>query len=171
MPFIRLQINTGLRRVFAVGNGVPGGNIVIDSHENVEWRNGQPPNEQRVFLVRFFNWSLASRTPIWPFADGAVGQNQQCVDADGVRWLRVAETTLAPAFDPNLNLAYVEYKVYVEAAPGAITCIRDGSIEPLDPMIIVRPPKAASAPDSVLLGATSAVLGAAVGALVTWALS
>ncbi len=170
MSFIRLQINPALRMVFAVGNGVPGGNVLIDRHEIVEWRNGQPPNNRRVFLVRFFNWSGTNRNPIWPFANGSVAQNQQCVDADGVRWLRVADGPLKPALDPNLDLEFLEYKVFVEAEGGTINCIRDADIEPLDPMIIIRN-KSGAASDSVILGVTCAVLGAVAGALATWALS
>ena len=170
MSFIRLHINPALRTVFAVGNGVPGGNVLIDSHELLEWRNGQPPNNRRVFLVRFFHWSGINRNPVWPFANGAVTQNHQCVDADGVRWLRVADAMLNPAFDPNLDLEFLEYKVYVEAESSTITCLQDAHIEPLDPMIIIRN-KSVAASNSVMLGVTCAVLGAVAGAAITWALT
>lgn len=170
MSFIRLHINPGLSMVFATGNGVPGGNVLVDSNELLEWRNGQPPTNRRVFLIRFFNWSGVNRSPVWPFADGAVDQSQQCVDADGVRWLRLGDANLKPAFDPTLNLEYLEYKVHVEAASSTITCLRDTSIEPLDPMIIIRN-RSGTSSSSVMLGVTCAVLGAAAGALATWALS
>lgn len=165
MQFISLRIHPVHDRVVAIGNGLAGGNIIAKGKECIEWRNGQPANTPRVFLVRFFKYSGADQVPIWPFPDDAVDSNQQCLDAENVRWLRVANDKPAPPLRDDLGFEIVKYEAHVEAS-GAIRCIRDATIEELDPMIIIRP----GLRSIIAAGVPWAIAGAAVGALVTAAI-
>ena len=141
-----LQVQASVK---TVGDG---GNAVLPPGAQIQWT----ANGLDVFRVLFQDIDKSPPNNwIYPFAgsdDGPFGPD----NAPSLEVKRPGTTKSLRADAPE----NIKYWVYSTSSAGANL---------LDPMIIVRP--ASVAPDSALLGATCAALGAAVGAAITWALT
>lgn len=154
MTTIRLSVrNSKIRQVHAhVVPGGDGGNALLPPAASIKW----DATGSDVFRLTFQD--LATGQWIWPFQgpdDGTFGpQNAPSLEVTGAGKTRDLNSG-APAA--------IKYEVAATTPSNA---------DPLDPVFIIRPSVAPPATDSdyVLLGVVSAVLGAAVGALVTAAL-
>jgi hypothetical protein len=155
MTTIKLKIkNTKNRTVEAkvTGKGKDG-NALLAPSGTVTWQGTGGTTE---YLVTFFDLDL--QTWIWPFEgvdDGTTGP-------DNAPYLRVRSSSVTKTLRASAP-SQIKYEVEVDNEP---------NVDRLDPMIIIRPPKgsAAMAPNNVLLGVVCAVLGAAVGAAVAYAM-
>lgn len=154
MTTIRLSVrNSRIRQVHAhVVPGGNGGNAILPPAASIEWS----ATGSDVFRVTFQD--LATQQWIWPFQgpdDGTFGlHNAPSLEVTGAGETRALNSG-APAT--------IKYEVYATSPNNA---------DPLDPVFIIRPSVAPPSTDSdgILLGVVCAVLGAAVGALVTAAL-
>jgi hypothetical protein len=142
------------RQVHASARDVgDGGNATLPPGAEIVWT----ANGNDVFRVIFQD--LDKSPPdnwIFPFAgpnDGPFGTHN--APSLEVKHTPGGKKTVLSAGAPE----NIKYSVYSTSETNAI---------PLDPMIVIRP--ASVAPASALLGATCAVLGAAVGAAITWAM-
>jgi hypothetical protein len=155
MTTIKLKIKSTKNRTVeakVTGQGKDG-NALLAPSGTVTWQGTGGTTE---YLVTFFDLDL--QTWIWPFEgvdDGTTGP-------DNAPYLRVKTSGVTKELRTDAP-PQIKYEVEAENEP---------TVDKLDPMIIIRPPRgsAAMAPDSVLLGAVCAVLGAAVGAAVAWAM-
>lgn len=145
MTTITLKIrNSKVRQVQAVAKkDDDGGNAVLLPQGSIEWK----ATGSDVFRVIFFD--LDKEDWVWPFEgndDGVFGpHNAPSLEVTGAGKTRVLRSDAPP------NIKYAVHAASVSNA------------DPLDPMIIVRPPST-TASDGVLLGTVCAVLGAAAGA-------
>lgn len=136
------------------------GNLDLPDGTKITWKaspGGPGGPDKTVYTARFRN--LQSNAEAWPFVEKADGTGEAPPGYTGPLVLpygdagnkvsSVSLTTKALGFP-------VKYVVSAEPSP---------TIDPLDPMIIIRPLSLAKV--NVAFGVTCAVLGAVTGALVT----
>jgi hypothetical protein len=105
-----------------VGDALPGGNALVTGSTRIAWR---AEGEVAAFRVTFYD--LASGEVIWPFEGKPDGS-----DARGP-FLRVTREGVTRSFLPE-GPSEIKYDVAVDEA-------RD-DVDPLDPMIVIRPARA-----------------------------
>jgi hypothetical protein len=154
MPTIMLSVRnfSGQQVNARVVPGGNGGNAILPPAASIDWH----ATGNDVFRVTFKD--LATDEWIWPFQgldDGSFGQfNAPSLKVEGAKETRVLKSG-APAT--------IKYEV---------AATNPNNADALDPVFIIRPTLASPAPDSdrIFLGVVSAVLGAAVGAAVAYAM-
>jgi hypothetical protein len=151
METVRLSVIDPMkpRRIVAktLTSGVPDdrlGNIETDQGTELVWEAVEDKSVVS-FTVQFFE--LGSKNAIWPFKGTDHGPNYSLVVKPGK-----SESRTLKAGYSNKKL---KYAVAAEHAPGA------DRIDPLDPMLIIRPPLISK----VTFGLVCALAGAVVGAL------
>lgn len=105
-----------------VGDALPGGNALVTGSTRIAWR---AEGEVAAFRVTFYD--LSNGEAIWPFNEKPDG-----VDARGP-YLRVTRDGVTRSLLPE-GSSEIKYDVAVDDP-------RD-DVDPLDPMIIVRPARA-----------------------------
>ena len=157
---IRLLVKTlkgGDRIVVAKDNdgAAKGGNVAANPNDQIWWRRVN--DADGTFEVTFFDFYSNACT--WPFAESPE-LTRPCPDDSSVQ----QKVLLVPSGADTLTkrtwiaTAPVKYEVAVKD---------DASVEPLDPMIIVRD-RNVSVDRSLVATLLTAAIGAAVGSLVTF---
>ena len=145
-------------RTFPAGGSQPDqrkGNVDTIGGDKIVWE-AQPDGDVSLYTVHFFDLRDGSAT--WPFVELEDGTGAA---PDGY----VGPLTLKPRDLVTLTTKSIDLPAKYEVSASRTD---NRKVDDLDPMIIIRP--ALLAKDSALFGVTCAVLGAAVGALATWAL-
>lgn len=166
MALIALNIDSP-NIVTAKGNGLPGGHVIVDPDERMDWKNLTSAGARREFLVAFFDVSQGAKDPVWPVAGQTTPAGSTCTGPSGVTWLRVPASGVKFRLAATSQPTFLKYDVHV-APIGGSSCAPDTAFVSLDPMIII---KTRSSGGNVAFGVTCAVLGAVAGALVTALLS
>lgn len=169
MAVIGLNLRGPRNEIIAVGNGVQqGGHVIVEPGERIDWKNLTPNSGGRVFLVSFYDWTLGTKVPVWPFKGQTLPPGLQCQGPASVPWLRVPGSGVRTDVDVAPGTLLLKYDVHVEGVGGGNACAPDATITPLDPAIIIR---TRSSGVNVAFGVTCAVLGAVAGALAVALLS